>query len=520
LGAYPQHTQKRLTTILIEAGVVTRAQVDEMLAKQSDTGQRTGEILVEMGLVSEEDIGWALSRQLELTFVDPHLDALDIPLIREYPEELLRRIQAVPLVSLENELGVALADPTDQEALEELSRRSSRPLGIGVATPTTIRAILDRVFGYQQDNKSASRELRLVTPDPGLAWESSGAEFLSYHVAEALKWKATEIHFVPTKGRLDVFYRIGPDLNCVAGEKLPVLEFLQTRLESLGVSVMESGAAYVGGRITHPLEKGEIELDVSMVRGEQGVAITLQPRRAGGPPPLEDIGLSKEQGAQVRAMLEQPAGCLLVSGPGRCGASTTLASMIAAGSAVDRRVIVFQPPHAEPIPRALCLQMEAAKARESWQEIVEGQCADVVVLDGILMGEHIRDILHSAASGRLVLVRTDWLETGELLEFLLRSSPSRSVLSRRLLGVIQERLVRYSDSDKAPDRDVLPLWQRGVFEVMSIDEATRQALCEGESMAKIFARAAKNGYTPLAEECRRLVENDLLSAAEAARVLT
>jgi type II secretory ATPase GspE/PulE/Tfp pilus assembly ATPase PilB-like protein len=81
-------------------------------------------------------------------------------------------------------------------------------------------------------------------------------------------------------------------------------------------------------------------------------------------------------------------------------------------------------------------------------------------------------------------------------------------------------LVRYSDSDKAPDRDVLPLWQRGVFEVMSIDEATRQALCEGESMAKIFARAAKNGYTPLAEECRRLVENDLLSAAEAARVLT
>src|SRR5436190_14750904 len=95
------HTASRtltLTRILIQAGVVTEQEVDLAIARQQETGLRSGELLVQMGVATEEDIGWALARQLNLTFIDPRPDALDPDLIRSFPEELLRRLDALPLV--------------------------------------------------------------------------------------------------------------------------------------------------------------------------------------------------------------------------------------------------------------------------------------------------------------------------------------------------------------------------------------------------------------------------------------
>jgi type II secretory ATPase GspE/PulE/Tfp pilus assembly ATPase PilB-like protein len=522
LGAQPQHTHKRLSTFLLEAGVVTAEQIEEGLARQRDSGDRIGETLVQMGFVSEEDIGWALSRQLDLTFVDPHLDALDLPLIQEYPEELLRRLQAVPLVRLEHELEVALADPLDQEAIEELRRHSERPLGISVATPTTIRVILDRVFGVQHSGaETATGQLRLVTPDRDLAWERSGTQFLRFHLLEALKWRAAEIHFVPTDGQLGVFYRIGSDLNAVAREQLLVLDFLQIRLDALGMPAMDKDVRHLTGRITHELDGRELDIEISMVRSGLGTAITLQPRwRESEPPLLAYLGLTRSQEKQVSTLLAQPAGCLLISGPRRCGGSTSLASLVASAGLGDRRVIVFERQRSIPLPGVLNLQLNASEPAERWQEIAAAQCADVVVLDGILCGKQIEQILSPAASGRLLLVRTDWIMTRDLLSFLIAASPSRDLLSRRLLGVIQQRLVRFPDSDQAMERQGLPFWQRGVFEVLALDEECRQGIREEEDLSRLFTRAVRQGYTTLADECRRLVETHQLSAIEAARVLT
>jgi type II secretory ATPase GspE/PulE/Tfp pilus assembly ATPase PilB-like protein len=284
---------------------------------------------------------------------------------------------------------------------------------------------------------------------------------------------------------------------------------------------IEKDASHIRGRISHPLDDGEIDLDVSMVRGRLGNAITLQlSPRLGNVPRFEDLGFATAQIGQVSAMLEQPAGCLLVSGPRRSGGTTTLGSLISAKGTEGRRVVVIETTPSAPIPGSLSLCLEAGAARRCWQDVAVAQCADVVVLDGVLNGSEIEDVLSPAASGRFILVRTDWLDTRDLLEFLFHVAPSRGPLSRRLLGVIQQRLVRLTDSEKAADNEGLPLWQQGVFEVLALDEETRQVIRDGESLSRVFARAARGGFTSLAEECRRLVQNESLSAAEAARVLT
>src|SRR5262245_42266473 len=89
---------RRLTDILVEAGVLTQEQIEAGLGRQRETGQRIGEALVDLGAVSEEDIGWALARQLGIPFMDVSLEAIDHDLIRRFGEKLLHRLQAVPLV--------------------------------------------------------------------------------------------------------------------------------------------------------------------------------------------------------------------------------------------------------------------------------------------------------------------------------------------------------------------------------------------------------------------------------------
>src|SRR2546428_11060140 len=94
------HTASRtltLTRILIQAGVVTEQEVDLAIARQQETGLRSGELLVQMGVATEEDIGWALARQLHLTFIDPLAHTPDHEAIRSFPAVLLRRNDAPPL---------------------------------------------------------------------------------------------------------------------------------------------------------------------------------------------------------------------------------------------------------------------------------------------------------------------------------------------------------------------------------------------------------------------------------------
>src|SRR5438552_18841844 len=111
-----------------------------------------------MGAATEEDIGWALARQLNLPFVDPRPEALDRELIQSFPEGLLHRLDAVPLVNEDPILSVALADPLDSVVLEELQRAAARPLTPAVATASGMRRVRRAVSG-------SGREARTVLLD-------------------------------------------------------------------------------------------------------------------------------------------------------------------------------------------------------------------------------------------------------------------------------------------------------------------------------------------------------------------
>src|SRR6185503_4558902 len=126
--------------------------------------------------------GWALARQLELPFMDPQPDALDRDLLKSFPDGLLVRLDAVPLVMEDATLSVALADPTDSEGLEELSQAAGRPLTLAVATPTSIRRVLLNVLGVRRPEAAPAPATIATDQKFDVQWDRSGTTFLLFHV--------------------------------------------------------------------------------------------------------------------------------------------------------------------------------------------------------------------------------------------------------------------------------------------------------------------------------------------------
>lgn len=502
---------RTITSILVEAGVVTPEQVDAGLVRQRTTGLRIGETLVEMGAATESDIGWALARQLGLTFVDLIPEALDRDLIRSFPEGLLGRLVAVPLVIEEEALSVAVADPTDADVVQELERAAGRAVKLALATTSAIRRVLREILGLPRPSEPALDARSEVQRD------RAGSSYLLTLLAEARREGVSEIHFVPRRGGLDLYHRAGSRLARVRGEPADALSPLLARIEALGGPTLDERAAHAAGRIVCPVGNEVVDLGVSLLHQDDGLAVTLElipvPTR---PPALEDLGFEALDLAALRAAVESPAGLGIVTGPPRCGASTTLACLLAEAGTEARRAIAF----GTGAPRVATDVRAPATPRdvtEVWSAAAAAQCADLVVLDGVLGGEAVTHALAPGAAGRLVLMGTDWTDTFALLSHLAAGPRQCAALAERLRFVIQQRLVRADGPGAHSRADVLRPDRRAAFEVLLPGDALREGLRAGARAERLRALAAAEGFQPLAARLGALVQAGEIGAEEADR---
>ena len=509
-----------ITDILLEAGVVGTVEIDAALARQRATGTRIGEALVELGHASESDIGWALARQSGYTFLDLSPDALDAELVRSFPEALLRRHLAVPLVRSEGTLSVAFGDPTDRDALSEIERLAGMPIVPSVAVPSLIRKALDRLAPGWSETSARPGVATHAHPlhRAHVAREGSGAALLAGHVRRALLEGASEIHFLPQDDELRVLHRIGGRLAYGGSGPASISYLLLARLEELGGPPWDGEQRHARGRAVCPVGDQEVLLDVSLLGHEAGLTITLGLREpVSAAPALEQMGIDPVDLACVRGVLDQPAGLVLISGPARAGCSTTLASLLAAVPLESRRSIAFQRVTGTALPSPTRLALAPDVARGCWSEIVVGQSADVVALDDVFTGEHVAGVLATDASGRLLLATTDWSDSFALIDYLASRPGGAHVLADRLRLVIQQRMASF---EPEPGSAEAAARTRPVFEVLTVSEPMRAALRAGATASRLRELAVADRHRSLADQLQALVAAGRLSPGEAARIVS
>jgi len=142
---------QKLGEILIHSKIITPEQLEEGLKIQKNKEKRIGEILIDLGRVTQDEINWVLGKQLNLPYVQVNIGNIDIQFSKNISENTLRKYKALPIMELNDELVIAMADPTDEEAIKVIKEITKRKLKYVLASFKNINETINQIF-HHKDN--------------------------------------------------------------------------------------------------------------------------------------------------------------------------------------------------------------------------------------------------------------------------------------------------------------------------------------------------------------------------------
>ncbi|MDE6852918.1 MAG: Flp pilus assembly complex ATPase component TadA, partial [Lachnospiraceae bacterium] len=332
--------KRRLGDLLIDAGLITREQLQEALQaqQQGDVRQKLGVTLVELGMVSEDGIADALSQQLNMERIklsDYHIEDRVLALV---DERMLRKYMLMPYEFLPenaNVVRVAMSDPMDLAAIDDLSIVTGLQIEAKVTTVADVAQALDRYFGNAEAMKMAdqfTQEHNERYGNRGHKEEESEeikqapiVRLLNQIVEQAVHRRASDIHFEPMETQLRIRFRIDGVLQEAMKHDITLFPALVARIKIVsGMDISEKRKPQ-DGRMSVVVDRQEYDLRVSnlpTVYGEKVVMRLTQKKALTRD--KKDLGFTPEDLIKFDKILSHPHGIILVTGPTGSGKSTTL----------------------------------------------------------------------------------------------------------------------------------------------------------------------------------------------------
>jgi len=523
---------KILGQLLLDAGAVTPDALGQALEAQRTTGVRIGEMLVQRGSAEAEAVSRALARQLGLPYSPPPLTA-DEDALRIVRPELARRRCVLPLRTAPRSIVIAMADPLDLGAVDDLQFQTGRRVEAEVATPAAVTDGLDRFYGGALEGLVASlpAELRDRVADPGEALERATrsapvVRLVDRLLREAVDGGASDIHVEETGGDVRVRYRVDGvmrrAIEIPAAARHAVLSRLKV-LAGMDISVRRRAQ---DGRIALAHDSRALTLRVSTLPvngGEKAVVRILDPD--GAPASLEALGFSSGDLVHLRRMLTAREGVVLAAGPTGSGKSTTL---FAALSEIDRErqnVVTLEDPVEYRLHGANQVQVDrrAGLGFADALRAVLRQDPDVVMVGEVRDRETAEIAMAAAVTGHLVLSTIHTTDAPGAVTRLLDMGVPPFLVAGGLTGVIAQRLVRRvcraCSGRGCADCDEGYRGRTGVFQVLTVTDALRDEITGAASTARLRALAREAGMGRLGDDARRAVAEGLTTPHEILRVI-
>jgi len=135
----------KLGELLLKYGMISPEKLKKALKVQKEKSKRIGQILIEQNLVTQDQINWILSKQLDIPYVQIEIEQLDLELLKNFPEYLIKNYHLVPLIEMNHTLVIAMADPTDEEAIQRIKSSTKRNIDIVFASFQNITEIIHHI---------------------------------------------------------------------------------------------------------------------------------------------------------------------------------------------------------------------------------------------------------------------------------------------------------------------------------------------------------------------------------------
>jgi type IV pilus assembly protein PilB len=527
--------QRVLGALLVEEGVLRPSELERALAAQRETGERLGEALVRLGAVDEDRIGRALARQLGLPFEPPPLRP-DPEAVKLVNGAFARRRKVVPLRLSGRSLVVAMEDPLDLSALDDIQFQSGRRVTATVTTSTALREGLRTA--YDREVSDLARTLPAgpgsLTPSTrtGAGYEDPAGtpvvRLVDLLLRRAVEGGASDLHIEQGPSDVVVRERIDGVLRKVADLPVAARSSLLSRIKVLaGMDISVKRRPQDGG---FPFGHGSRTLSVRVStlpveEGEKAVLRILDPCSA--PANLPDLGFSTEDLARIRRLVGGGRGVVLAAGPTGSGKSSTLFGALGELDLAGLNVVTLEDPIEYRVTGVNQVQVNPRSGLTfpSSLRSVLRQDPDVIMVGEIRDRETAEIAMAAAITGHLVLSTIHTMDAPSGITRLLQMGVPPHLVAGGLSGIVAQRLIRRTCSRCGGDPEGCPACHKGyrgrigVFQVLIVTEGIREALARGTDIGELRRRAEDGGMGTIVDDARRKVAEGVTTQHEVARVL-
>ena len=543
--------KKRLGDLLVDAGVITQDQLMQALQiqKTEKKGDRLGVVLIDLGMTDEKQIMDALKKQLKIQSVD--LSTIRIPeeITRLVEESVLRKYMLIPFQFNEknpNLLKVAMSDPMDIRAMDDISIITGCQVERYVAATSDIAAAIDRYYGNAEALRVAEQYTRereeqakaRAAVEPGSGEESSVQQapivkLLAQIIEQAVHKRASDIHIEPMENQVRIRFRVDGVLHEAMRHDITLHAALIARIKIVsGLDISEKRRPQ-DGRATSIVDRQEYDIRVSIlptVYGEKVVmrlaqkkALTMDKR---------DLGFPDDELEKFNRILSHPNGLILVTGPTGSGKSTTLYTALSELNVEGVNIITVEDPVEANLNGVNQVQVndKAGLTFGSALRSILRQDPDIIMIGEIRDQETAEIAVKASITGHLVVSTLHTNSSANTITRLADMGVENYLIADSVVGVIAQRLVRRVCPACGVVRDATEEEKKtlgfagspkriqvrtpghkecvrcggtgyfgriGVYEIMPITPDLRQAINRGENADVLEEIARKHGMKTL-----------------------
>ncbi len=549
--------------ILVRSGLITNVQLAEALDKQRTEGGLLGEVLVRSLLATEDQIAEALARQRGLPHVNLTGVRIDRTVATLLPERMERMRQLLPLEKRNGRLVVAMANPFDVEAIDDVRMRTGMDVDPVVTAASQITYAIDKFVASAEmveEIKAADRKaagLRAETdPTADRIQLEQGpvVRLVNQMFRDAVADGASDVHVEPSKVAVRVRYRVDGVLHDVMELPSSIHPGLVTRIKVLADLDIAERRRPQDGRIQFNAGGTTVDLRVAIVPTPDGESIVVRILNSSVTfLSLPDLGMGADDLSRVDTLLEHPYGSIFVAGPTGSGKSTTLYAALSLLNTTERKIITIEDPIEYRLAGITQIAVNPAidlTFAKLLRQVVRFD-PDIVLVGEVRDTDTAEIATRAALTGHLVLSSIHTNDAPSALTRITDMGVPAYVTSSAMLGVIAQRLARrLCDFCKQPEDApfealvqagfepdeaavVQPMravgcarclnsgykGRTGLFEVMLMDDHIRRMFLRDAPASEIREAAEAHGMRTLRRDGLDKVAAGVTSMAELARVV-
>jgi len=573
--------KKMLGEMLVAGGMIKEEQLKRALDEQKKRGGKVGELLVDMGFISEHNIATFLGRQLHIPYIEIEKQLVDVDIVKMVPADIARRVAAIPLYKDREALVVAMADPLNIFGLDDIQKATGREIRQVVATRTDIQKAIDRYYGMSQTIETATMDFADAKGGtgadtaemPGAAAEDAPVvKLVSMVIAQAIMDRASDIHINPEGKDIKVRYRIDGVLAEVRSLPRAMHAPIVSRIKIMAnMDIAEKRVPQDGrfqARITHsdsgPVvtavfrERSALRMDgdttvdirvstLPVIQGETVVMRILD--RSHVIMTLDGLQFTSDMLERYRKLITRPYGMILVTGPTGSGKTTTLYASI---NTIDRKannLVTIEDPVEYQMMGVNQVQVnpKAGVTFASGLRSILRQDPDIIMVGEIRDRETAEIAIHAALTGHLVFATLHTNDAAGAATRLMDMGIEPFLIASSTIGILAQRLARQvCDHCKKPYQASPELLSNlgiaagavtfyrgegcpacknsgykgriGIYELMEMSDAVRGLIVAKASSSAIKTSAALTGSKTLRQEGLIRAASGMTSVEEVLRV--